>query len=236
MLDWLAHLHWGVVGQVIMIDLLLSGDNAVVIALACRNLPPEQRVKGVLWGTAGAIVLRIVLVTFAVALLTIPFVKILGGLLLLIIGIKLMLPESDPSQHIKPAERLTTAIKTIIVADFVMSLDNVIGIAGAVQAAAVEHQFALIIFGLLVTIPLLIWGSQWMMKLIHRFPLVVPAGAGLLGWVAGGLMISDPFLIKRFEGLTSSAADYLASFMGAVLVVLVGSIWKQRRTQLQRTK
>ncbi len=234
MLEWLAHLHWGVVGQIIMIDLLLSGDNAVLIALACRNLPPAQRTKGVLWGTAAAIVLRIILVIFAVTLLTVPFVKIIGGLLLLIIGIKLMLPESEAAHNIQPAERLMAAVKTIIVADFVMSLDNVIGIAGAVQAAAPEHQLVLIIFGLLVTIPLLIWGSQWMMKLIQRFPLIIPAGAALLGWIAGGLIVSDPFL-KRFDGLTSATADHLASFIGAVLVVLTGFLWKKQCSQRSKS-
>ncbi len=230
MLDWLAHLHWGVVGQIIMVDLLLSGDNAVLIALACRNLPPAQRVKGVLWGTAAAILLRVILIVFAVALLTVPFVKIIGGLLLLIIGVKLMLPENESAHNIQPAERLMTAVKTIIVADFVMSLDNVIGIAGAVQAAAPEHQLLLIIFGLVITIPLLIWGSQWMMKLIHRFPLIIPAGAALLGWIAGGLIVGDPFF-KRFDGLTSATAGRVASFIGAVLVILVGSVWKKRSAQ-----
>src|SRR5690242_17256591 len=160
MLEFFSTLHWGAVIQIIVIDILLGGDNAVVIALACRNLPPAQRTKGVLWGTVGAILLRVALIAFAVALLDVPLLKFTGGLLLLWIGVRLMAPAHDPHENVKPADKLMSAIKTIIVADAVMSLDNVIAIAGAAEAADPEHRLALVIFGLVVSIPLIVWGSQ----------------------------------------------------------------------------
>ena len=139
---------WVAVGQIIMIDILLGGDNAVVIALACRKLPAKQRTKGIIWGTAGAIVLRVILIFFALQLLAIPFLKIVGALLLLWIGVKLLLPEHDDDHaNIQASDKLLAAIKTIIVADFVMSLDNVIAIAGAAQGAADHHELPLVIFG-----------------------------------------------------------------------------------------
>ena len=145
--DLLVNLHWGAVGQIIMIDILLGGDNAVVIAMACRNLPHEQRAKGIFWGTAGAIGLRVVLITFAVMLLDLPFLKVVGALLLLWIGVKLLIPEYDSHEKIEGSSKLLGAIKTIIVADFVMSCDNVIAIAGAAQQAHEAHQTLLVIFG-----------------------------------------------------------------------------------------
>ncbi len=186
MFEFLATLHWGAVIQIIVIDILLGGDNAVVIALACRNLPPAQRTKGVLWGTAGAILLRVVLIAFAVALLDVPLLKFAGGLLLLWIGVRLMAPAHDAHENVKPADKLISAIKTIIVADAVMSLDNVIAIAGAAEAADPQHRLALVIFGLVVSIPLIVWGSQLVLKLLDRFPIVITLGAALLGWIAGG--------------------------------------------------
>ena len=156
---------WIAVGQIIMIDILLGGDNAVVIALACRRLPPAQRAKGILWGTAGAIVLRIVLIFFALQLLAIPFLKIVGAILLVWIGVKLLLPEHDEGHaRIEGNDRLWGAVKTVIVADFVMSLDNVIAIAGAAEnAGGGRHSMALVIFGVLVSIPIIVWG----LSLIH---------------------------------------------------------------------
>ena len=148
--DLLVNLHWGAVGQIIMIDILLGGDNAVVIGMACRNLPPEQRTKGVIWGTAGAILLRVILIVFAVMLLDLPFLKVAGGVLLLWIGAKLLLPDDGSHDNIEGSSRLSGAIKTIIVADLVMSFDNVIAIAGAAQQAHEAHQTLLVIFGLVV--------------------------------------------------------------------------------------
>jgi YjbE family integral membrane protein len=199
---------------------LLGGDNAVVIALACRNLEPERRMKGVLWGTAGAIMLRVVLIGFAITLLTLPFVKLIGGALLLWIGVKLMVPEDDTAD-IKSSNSLLTAIKTIILADFVMSLDNVVAIAGAAQGAHADHQIILIIFGLLVSVPIIIWGSTLLLKLLDRFPIIVTCGAGLLGWIAAGMLITDIAVISRY-GEMEGTAKIAAELCGAVFVIATG--------------
>ena len=159
MLEFLQTLSWAAVFQIILIDILLGGDNAVVIALACRNLPKKQRMQGILWGTAGAIFLRVVLIAFALTLLSIPFLKIVGALLLVWIGIKLLVPEDEGHDNIQGGATIMSAIKTIIIADFVMSLDNVIAIAGAAQGAHPDHQIGLVIFGLVVSVPIIIWGS-----------------------------------------------------------------------------
>lgn len=227
MLEFFATLHWGAVIQIIVIDILLGGDNAVVIALACRNLPAAQRTKGVLWGTAGAIVLRVALIAFAVALMDVPLLKFAGGLLLLWIGVRLMAPAHDVHENIKPADKLMSAIKTIIIADAVMSLDNVIAIAGAAEAADPAHRLALVIFGLVVSIPLIVWGSQLVLKLLDRFPIVITLGAALLGWIAGGLIINDP-AGDRWPILDSPAAEYGMSIAGALFVVILGYVLKRR--------
>jgi YjbE family integral membrane protein len=227
MLEFFATLHWGAVIQIIVIDILLGGDNAVVIALACRNLPPAQRVKGVLWGTAGAILLRVALIAFAVVLLDVPLLKFAGGLLLLWIGVRLMAPAHDAHENVKPADKLMAAIKTIVVADAVMSLDNVIAIAGAAESADPEHRLALVIFGLVVSIPLIVWGSQLVLKLLDRFPIVITLGAALLGWIAGGLIINDP-AGDRWPILDSPVAEYGMSIAAALFVVILGYVLKRR--------
>ncbi|TAL92098.1 MAG: TerC family protein [Paraburkholderia sp.] len=230
MLEFFATLHWGAVFQIIVIDILLGGDNAVVIALACRNLPADQRTRGVLWGTVGAIVLRVALIAFAVALLDVPLLKFAGGLLLLWIGVRLMAPAHDMHANVKPADKLIAAIKTIIVADAVMSLDNVIAIAGAAEAADPQHRLALVIFGLLVSIPLIVWGSQLVLKLLDRFPIVITLGAALLGWIAGGLIINDP-AGDRWPVLDMPAAEYGMSIACALFVVIVGYALKRRNAR-----
>jgi YjbE family integral membrane protein len=170
--------------EIVVINILLSGDNAVVIALACRNLPFNQRRWGIIWGAVGAVVLRIILTFFAVRLLTLPYLNLIGGVLLLWIGVKLIADEDDDSHEVKAADRLMVAVRTIIVADLVMSLDNVIGVAGAAKGSVV-----LIVFGLIVSIPLVVVGAQLIMKLIERFPILITAGGGLLGYVAGEMMV-----------------------------------------------
>jgi len=230
MLEFLAALHWGAVIQIIVIDILLGGDNAVVIALACRNLPADQRTKGVLWGTAGAILLRVILIAFAVALLDVPLLKFAGGLLLLWIGVRLMAPAHDAHENVKPADKLISAIKTIIVADAVMSLDNVIAIAGAAEAADPQHRLALVIFGLVVSIPLIVWGSQLVLKLLDRFPIVITLGAALLGWIAGGLIINDP-AGDRWPVLDTPLAEYGMSVACALFVVILGYVIKRRNAK-----
>ena len=178
---WLAAL------EIIVINILLSGDNAVVIALACRNLPEKQRRWGIFWGAFGAIALRIVLTIFALSLLTLPWLKIIGAVLLLWIGVKLIADESGEGGHeIQATDQLYAAVRTVIIADLVMSLDNVIGVA-----AAAKGSLTLLIFGLVLSIPLVIVGSQLIMKAIERFPILIVAGGGLLGYVAGEMAVTD---------------------------------------------
>jgi YjbE family integral membrane protein len=214
---------WLAVGQIVMIDILLGGDNAVVIALACRNLPPEFRRRGILWGTAGAIALRVILIFFAMSLLALPYLKLVGAALLLWIGVKLLMPDDDNHDNIQASDKLLGAIKTIIVADFVMSVDNVIGIAGAAQGSGHEgHQMPLVIFGLLVSIPIIVWGSTLVLKLMDRFPFIITAGAMLLGWIAGTLAISDPAL--KPYALETDVNRYVAGAVGALLVLGLGTV------------
>jgi YjbE family integral membrane protein len=227
---------WIAVGQIIMIDILLGGDNAVVIALACRKLPPAQRTQGILWGTAGAIVLRIILIFFALKLLAIPLLKITGAVLLVWIGVKLLMPEDEEGHgNIEGSDRLWGAVKTVIVADFVMSVDNVIAIAGAAESSGTGHGMALVIFGVLVSIPIIVWGSQLVIKLMDRFPIIITAGGMLLGWIAGTMAVTDPALVRADVmpqvpkiGEVSDTLRYLAGAGGALLVLALGK-WLGRR-------
>ena len=220
--DFLTGQFWFAVGQIIMIDILLGGDNAVVIALACRQLPPDLRTKGILWGTAGAIALRVILIAFALTLLQIPFIKLVGAALLLWIGVKLLVPEQDDDHsHIQGSDKLWAAVKTVIVADLVMSVDNVIGIAGSATSAGSAHQMPLVIFGLLVSVPIIIWGSQLVLKLMDRFPWIVVVGGMLLGWIAGTLAHSDPAITHLIP--QSSLWHYGLGLSGAVLVWISGT-------------
>jgi YjbE family integral membrane protein len=226
---------WVAIGQIITIDILLGGDNAVVIALACRSLPPHLRLKGIVWGTAGAIVLRVVLIFFALTLLEIPFLKLAGALLLLWIGIKLLLPERDGHAGVRASEKLLAAIRTIIVADLVMSIDNVIAIAGAAQSAGSQHQMTLVIFGLLVSIPIIVWGSQLVIKLMERFPVIITLGGMLLGWIAGTMAAGDPALVDPASWTwvpklpPTEPVKYAAAVSGALLVLIVGKWLAGRR-------
>ena len=222
---------WVAVGQIIMIDILLGGDNAVVIALACRGLPPAQRTKGILWGTAGAIVLRVILIFFALTLLKIPFLKIVGALLLLWIGVKLLMPEDEEGAHgnVVGSDKLWGAVKTVVIADLVMSVDNVIAIAGAAENAGGEHTMPLVIFGLLVSIPIIVWGSQLVLKLMDRFPIVITVGGMLLGWIAGTMAVTDPALRAWMPYETGverpdvvAVVRYGAGIAGALFVLGLG--------------
>jgi len=220
-----SSLFWIAVLQIIAVDIMLGGDNAVVIALACRKLPPEQRQKGIFWGVFGAIGLRAVMIFFALQLLALPFLKIVGGLLLLWIGIKLLQPEhGDEHGNIDGGTTLLAAIKTIVVADAVMSLDNVIAVAGASHGSMV-----LVTFGILVSIPIVVWGSKLVLTLMDRFPIVITLGAALLGWIAGGMLLTDPTVPAALvAGIPY--ASYIAAASGALLVVLVGQ-WLARRNE-----
>ena len=224
--EFLTAHFWLAVGQIIMIDILLGGDNAVVIALACRQLPPNLRTKGILWGTAGAIVLRVVLIAFALTLLQVPFLKLVGAVLLIWIGVKLLAPDEDEHSNIQSSDKLWAAVKTVIVADLVMSVDNVIAIAGAATGAGSQHQMPLVIFGLLVSIPIIVWGSQLVLKLMDRFPWVITLGGMLLGWIAGTMAISDP-AVKAWVP-QDAIWHYTTGVAGALLVLATGMLVKKR--------
>ncbi len=234
--DFLAQISWAAVLQIIAIDILLGGDNAVVIALACRRLPPAQRRLGILWGTAGAIVLRVVLIFFALALLQVPALKIVGAVLLLWIGVKLLVAEEQEGHgDIAASTRLWGAVKTVIVADLVMSLDNVVAIAGAAETAAPGQQLPLVVFGLLVSIPIIVWGSQLVIKLMDRFPWVITAGGMLLGWIAGTMAVGDlllaPYMPPAADGAHFVPAwlERAAGIVGAFGVLLVGTLLQRRQ-------
>ncbi|MFT3719769.1 TerC family protein [Pseudorhodoferax sp.] len=225
---------WIALGQIIIIDILLGGDNAVVIALACRKLPPAQRKKGIIFGTIGAIVLRVILIAFAMTLLNIPFLKFVGALLLVWIGVKLLAPDEEGHGDIQGSDKLLAAVKTIIVADLVMSVDNVIAIAGAAQNAG-DHSLLLVILGLLISIPIIVWGSQMVIKLMERYPVIITAGGMLLGWIAGGMLVTDPAVADTDQWKwmlklpQTDVVKYGASVAGALLVLVLGKIAAGRK-------
>ena len=229
-MDFSSPEFWVALGQIIMIDILLGGDNAVVIALASRRLPEAQRKQAIFWGMFGAIALRVILIFFALQLLKIPLLKIVGGLLLLWIGIKLLLPQHEGGHEISAADHLLGAIKTIVVADAVMSLDNVIGIAGAAK-----DSLGLVIFGLLFSIPIIIWGSRFVLTLMDRFPLVIVFGAALLGWIGGGMIADDVLLVPYVTELPFSV-HYASAVVGAALVVVLGKWLAASAAKTQQEK
>jgi len=221
--------------KIIGVNVILSGDNAVVIALAARSLPPAQQKKAVFWGAGAAIVLRILLTLFAVALLTLPWLKLVGSLLLFWIGVKLLIPE-DGDADIQASEHLLTAIKTILIADLVMSLDNVIAVAAAAAGSVV-----LLILGLAISIPLVVFGATLLIKLMERFPVIITAGAGLIGWVAGEMLVADLALKGWFTSLGVQYKDdhplvggyeleWIAAAVGFVIVVALGK-WLANRKE-----
>src|SRR3954471_23418901 len=222
--------------KIIGVNIILSGDNAVVIALAARSLPAKQQKQAVLWGAGAAVVLRIVLTIFAVALLTLPWLKIIGSLLLFWIGIKLLVPEDD-EDNIQASDQLLAAIKTILVADLVMSLDNVIAVA-----AAAGGSYALLILGLAISIPLVIFGATLLIKLMERFPIIITAGAGLIGWVAGEMLVADAGLTNwltslgvQYKGehpqVAGVSLEIIAAVGGFIIVVAVGKWLGSRKPQ-----
>ncbi len=227
-MDFMNPQFWVAVLQIVAIDIVLGGDNAVVIGLACRRLPEQQRKLGIMWGMIGAIGLRVILIMFAVTLLAVPYLKLVGAALLLWIGVKLLLPEPDEGGHkIDAGATLAAAIKTIIIADAVMSLDNVIAIAGA----AGDSKF-LIVFGLLLSIPIIMLGSQLVIKLMDRFPIVIVAGGALLGWIAGSMAVSDVAVGDWFKA-TLPGSQWIGPTVGAVFVIVVGK-WLAARANSQR--
>jgi YjbE family integral membrane protein len=226
---------WIGLAKIIGVNIVLSGDNAVVIALAARSLPRKQQKLAIFWGAGAAVVLRVILTVFAVKLLALEWLKIVGGLLLFWIGVKLLTPEDD-DPDIDASDNLITAIKTILVADLVMSLDNVIAVA-----AAAGGSLTLLILGLLISIPLVVFGATLLVHLMERFPIIITIGAGLIGWVAGEMLVTDPALegwlktlgAKYVNGrpmLGELALELLAGVVGVVIVVALGK-WLAGRHQ-----
>ena len=210
--------------QIVAIDIVLGGDNAIIIALACRNLPKHQKRAGILWGTAGAIILRVILVFFATSLMEIPGLRLIGGILLIWIGVKLLTEADSHSldDKIDQSSNLLTAIRTIIIADFVMSLDNALAIT-----AAAKGDIGLVVFGLLLSVPIIIGGSALILRLMERFPLIITAGAGLLGWLGGDLIVNDK-LFADYNFAPAYADPTIAATVGAVFVIAVGEFLARR--------
>tara|TARA_B110000003_G_C16458243_1_gene460728 strand:+ start:172 stop:843 length:672 start_codon:yes stop_codon:yes gene_type:complete len=205
--------------QIIAIDIVLGGDNAIVIALACKNLPEKQRKLGIFYGALGAIVLRVIMVFFATTLLLISGLKIVGGLLLLWIAVMLILDSNKESAlNIGQEKNLFGAIKTIIIADFVMSLDNSVAIA-----AAADGNMYMVVFGLLLSVPIIIWGSSLILKFIDKYPIIIYLGSALLGWIAGDMIQTDVFIARNFDFIGTSN---LFPFMGSVFVLIFSFIFK----------
>jgi YjbE family integral membrane protein len=212
--------------KIVWINIILSGDNAVVIAMAARSLPPHQQRKAVFWGSGAAVALRIVLTVVAAKLLALPYLQIVGGLLLLWIGVQLLGDEDDDGEgDVKHHGTLMSAVRTILIADLVMSLDNVIAVAAAAQGS-----LTLLILGLAISIPLVIFGSTLMIKLMERFPIIVVLGAALIGWV-GGETIAGDTVFQEAVG-ARPWLHYVAAIAGALLVVGIGKLLQVR----QRTK
>jgi YjbE family integral membrane protein len=214
MLSFASPEFWIALSQIVLINIVLSGDNAVVIALACRSLPPHQQKKAIVFGSVGAIVLRVVLTFFAVMLLDLPYLKLIGAAALLWIGVGL-LKSDDGEENLEGHSNLAAAIKTIVVADLVMSLDNVIGVA-----AAAKGNVMLLIVGLIISIPLIIFGSAILLRIMGRFPVIITLGAGLLGWVAGEMALSDPAI--SVWSAQQHTLHMLAPAAGALAVIAVG--------------
>ena len=220
--------------KIIGVNIILSGDNAVVIALAARSLPPKQQKAAILWGSGAAVVMRIILTVFAVALLMLPWLKLVGSLLLFWIGIKLLIPEED-TEDVDASENLIAAIKTILIADLVMSIDNVIAVA-----AAAGGSLTLLILGLAISIPLVIFGSTMLLHLMERWPIIITVGGGLLGFVAGEMLVTDPALKDWLAGLGVTfdgekpkvgglSLEIICGLIGAVIVIVAGTLLGKRK-------
>ena len=221
-LDLSSAAVWSAFGAIMLANIILSGDNAVVIAMAARSLKPEQQGKAIFWGSAAAIVMRIILTIVAIQLLALPYLKLIGAILLVYIGVTLLMQEDEGEGEAKEIGSMAAAIRTILIADLVMSLDNVLAVA-----AAAKGNLPLLILGLVVSIPLIIFGSTLLLKVMERFPIIITIGAALLGFLAGEMLLTDPAVIGWF-GKMSDTTITLAGVVGAVLVVALGKVLGQQ--------
>ncbi|MGY8668255.1 TerC family protein [Bradyrhizobium sp. UFLA05-109] len=238
---------WVAVGKIIWINILLSGDNALVIALACRGLKPRHRLWGMVLGAGAAVLLRIVFTGIVASLMALPYLKLVGGLALIVIAAKLLVPESEDEDDVASASHLWQAVQIVVVADIIMSLDNVIAVA-----AAANGSVPLLVLGLAVSVPLIVAGAALIMALLSKLPILVWAGAALLGWIAGEVIATDPGVEPKLHALSDgpfgasldsllaglrippqfahggAGAEYLSCVLGVIVVLVVGYIWRRR--------
>lgn len=224
-LDLASPLFWSAFGSIVLANIVLSGDNAVVIAMAARTLKPEQRGKAIFFGSAAAIVMRIVLTIVAIQLLSLSYLKIIGAILLVYIGVDLLKGEGEDGGDDKEINGMLAAIRTILIADLVMSLDNVLAVA-----AAAKGNLALLVLGLLVSIPLIIFGATLLTKVMERFPIIITVGAALLGFLAGEMLLTDPVVTTQFGAMSEQTVTF-GGVLGAVLVVGLGTYLTRRQTK-----
>jgi len=241
---------WVAVGKIIWINVLLSGDNALVIALACRGLAPRQRLWGMIFGAAAAVILRIIFTGIVATLMELPYLKLVGGLALIVIAAKLLVPEQDDEDSVDAASHLWAAVQIVVVADIVMSLDNVIAVA-----AAANGSVPLLVLGIAISVPLIVAGAALIMALLNRMPILVWAGAALLGWIAGDVIATDPAIHPKMNALFAGSlgakldsslnslglgphfanggngGEILLAVLGIVVVLIAGSIWRRRAMQ-----
>lgn len=222
-LDFTSPLFWSAFGSIVLANIVLSGDNAVVIAMAARTLKPEQRGKAIFWGSAAAIVMRIVLTIVAIQLLSLPYLKIIGAVLLVYIGVDLLKGEEEEDGEGKEINGMMAAIRTILIADLVMSLDNVLAVA-----AAAKGNLPLLVLGLLISIPLIVFGATLLTKVMERFPIIITIGAALLGFLAGEMLLTDPAVVTRFGAMSEQTVTF-GGVLGAVLVVGLGTYLTKRQ-------
>lgn len=231
-MDFLNAIDWAAIVKIIGIDIMLGVDNAIVIALACAALPKEVRGKAIMWGTAGAVGLRAILLVFAGFLMGIPYVKLVAGAYLLFLGYKL-LTENDGEHDVPAADRVLTAVKTIIVADFMMSLDNVMAVTAAADSAG-AHSTLYAIAGIVLSIPVIVFGAKGLTGLMKKFPIIVWLGAGLLGWVGAEMVISDPLLHGYLEAAEGTLGEHthlahkIAGFVAVLFAVYAEGHIKKR--------
>ncbi len=222
-LDFTSPLFWSAFGSIVLANIVLSGDNAVVIAMAARTLKPEQRNKAIFWGSAAAILMRIILTIVAIQLLTLPYLKIIGAVLLVYIGVDLLKGEDEDDGDGKEINGMMAAIRTILIADLVMSLDNVLAVA-----AAAKGNLPLLVLGLLISIPLIVFGATLLTKVMERFPIIITIGAALLGFLAGEMLLTDPAVTTRFGAISEQTVTF-GGVLGAVLVVALGTYLTKRQ-------
>ena len=240
---------WVALGKIIWINILLSGDNALVIALACRGLEPRHRLWGMVLGAAAAVFLRIVFTGVVVQLMELPFLKLVGGLALIVIAAKLVVPEREDEEGVESASHLWAAVQIVVIADIVMSLDNVIAVA-----AAANGSMVLLVLGLAISVPLIVGGAALIMALLNSLPILVWAGAALLGWIAGDVIATDPAFHPKLQSLFAgwfganfdallawfgmappdvggAGAEVVCALVGVIIVLVAGSIWRRRKLQ-----